>query len=252
MNKPPLKLKNPPIVEAVLDIDCDLPPNKQLAKLEQTAQEQFTDHYPKPRKMYVLQHKFEAKPDGTSNVSVMNEGVRSLQFLKDDEKQLVQVRTQGFSFNRLAPYSSLDDYLPEIERTWRLYVKLAEPVQVRTIRLRYINRILIPLTKGSIELEAYFKTGPRLPDEEKLKLLGFLIQHSAIEVDTEFQVNTVLTLQRHERSELPIIFDNCVAAPGSEDPEDWSGILGKIRDLRTLKNHVFERTLTKECMKLFQ
>ena len=47
--------------------------------------------------------------------------IQSLQFLHEDEKQLVQVMAQGFSFNRLAPYTSLDDYLPVIQRTWELF-----------------------------------------------------------------------------------------------------------------------------------
>ena len=73
-------------------------------------------------------------------------GIQALQFLHADEKQLVQVRAQGFSFNRLAPYTSLDDYLPEIERTWHLFVGLASPVQIRVVQLRYINRI--PCRRG--------------------------------------------------------------------------------------------------------
>ena len=44
----------------------------------------------------------------------------------------------------------LDEYLPEIERTWRFFVELASPVQVRRIRLRYINRILLPLASGGV------------------------------------------------------------------------------------------------------
>ena len=72
----------------------------------------------------------------------------------------MQVRAQGFSFNRLAPYSGLDDYLPEIERTWSLYVDLASPVQIRAIRLRYINRILLPLAANTVDLDEYLKIGP--------------------------------------------------------------------------------------------
>lgn len=68
-----------------------------------------------------------------------------LQFLKNDEKQLVQIRPQGYSFNRLAPYGGFDEYLPEIERAWRLFVDIVMPLQVKLIRLRYINRFLLPM-----------------------------------------------------------------------------------------------------------
>ncbi len=37
MSEPSQKLANPPIVEAVVDIDCDLPPGVELAALKEKA-----------------------------------------------------------------------------------------------------------------------------------------------------------------------------------------------------------------------
>jgi uncharacterized protein (TIGR04255 family) len=178
--------------------------------------------------------------------------VQAFQFLHDDEKQLVQVRAQGFSFNRLAPYTSLDDYLPEIERTWGLYVKLISPVQIRVIRLRYINRILVPMAANSVDLDEFLKIGPRLPDENRLVLSGFLNQQAAVEKDTGHQLNLVLTAQPPVNEKLPIILDITAASPVAADPADWSNILRLIGSLRSLKNRVFANTLTTKCIELFQ
>src|ERR1039458_10125575 len=134
MANPPMpKLKNPPIVEAVLDVDCDLPPGLDLAALEGPSRTWFRDAYPKFQTQFMQELKLEAAPGAPPNMTT-RVAVQSLQFRHEDEKQIVQVRAQGFSFNRLAPYTSLDDYLPEIERTWRLYVSIAAPVQIRTVR----------------------------------------------------------------------------------------------------------------------
>ena len=184
-------------------------------------------------------------------LSVKN-GVQALQFLQDDEKQLVQVRVQGFSFNRLAPYTSLDDYLPEIERTWNLYVDLVKPVQVRQIRVRYINRILLPMVEKGVDLDHYFTVAPHLPDEDNLVFIGFLNQHAAIEVGTGNQVNMVLTAQPPENNMLPDIFDNGVVDSSPCEAENWPRILAKILALRDLKNRVFRKTLTEPCLSLFQ
>lgn len=251
MSESELKLTKPPIVEAVLDIGCDMPPKFDLAALEVPSRDQFLDQYPKFRVQLIQETKIEAKPDASSQLSVRR-GIQALQFLHGDGKQLVQVRAQGFSFNRLAPYTSLDDYLPEIERTWRLFVDLASPVQIRGVQLRYINRILLPTVAGQVQLDEYLKIGPRLPDEEKLKLAGFLNQYAAVEKDTGNQVNIVLTTQPQENDKLPIIFDNCVASAGTAEPEDWPWIRFKIMSLRILKNRVFENTLTTLCLNLFQ
>lgn len=251
MNECEFKLSNPPIVEAVLDIECDLQPGQQFAALEGPARKCFQDGYPKFRTQLVQEHQIATKPGEPTKLSVSH-GVQAFRFLQEDEKQLVQVRVQGFSFNRLSPYTSLDDYLPEIERTWRLYVGLASPVQVRLIRLRYINRILLPIMASGVQLEDYLKVGPRLPDEDKLRFVGFLNQHSAVEVETGNQVNIVLTAQAPEGQKLPVIFDNSVAALESGEPENWSWILTKIQALRALKNHIFKRTLTDTCLNLFR
>ena len=252
MSETHLKLKNPPIVEAVLDIECDLQSNFELATIEIQARKKFEINYPKLRHQYVQEHKFETKLNESPKVSVGGLGVQGLQFLQNDEKQLIQIRNQGFSFNRLSPYTSLDDYLPQIEKAWTDYVKLVSPLQVRLIRLRYINRFLLPFDNSRIELGHYLRNGPRPADEERLILTGFVDQYSAIEAVGGNQVVSVLTTQPPEGDKLPIIFDNITMALEIFEPKDWTGICSKILELRSLKNLLFRNTLTEKCLNLFQ
>ncbi len=251
MSAPNFKLLHPPIVEAVLDVDCDMSPAFDLVALEKASREAFRDQYPKFRAQFLEEHRIEQKADQPTQVSAQRR-LQAFQFLQEDEKQLVQVRIQGFSFNRLAPYTSLDDYLPEIERAWGLFASIASPVQIRVVRLRYINRILLPLTDGRVELEHYLKVGPRLPDEDRLRFAGFLNQYAAVEIDTGHQVNIVLTSQPPENDRVPIIFDICVASVETAEPGNWAWLLAKIQSLRHLKNRIFRNTLTEQCLNLFQ
>lgn len=246
-----LKLSHAPIVEAVLDVDCDMPPAFDLAALEGKLQDAFREEYPKFRTQYLEEYRIERKGDQPSKHSAKR-AIQAFQFLQNDEKQLVQVRTQGFSFNRLAPYSTLDEYLPEIERAWGLFATIISPVQIRIVRLRYINRILLPFANERVELERYLKVSPRLPEEDRLQFAGFLNQHAAVEVGTGHQVNIVLTSQPRENDNLPVILDICVASEGTATPEDWVWILAKVQSLRALKNRVFRNTLTDQCLTLFQ
>lgn len=248
---PPLKLASPPIVEAVVDIDCDMPPAMDLAALEGRGKDLFCDSYPKFRTQLIQEHQFKQEIGTAAEMSV-RQSLHALQFLHDDEKQLVQVRALGFSFNRLTPYSGLDDYLPEIERAWGLFAALAAPIQIRAVRLRYINRILLPSINRRIELEHYLTLGPRLPDEERLAFAGFLNQHAVIEVGTGNQANIVLTTQPQVAEQLPLIFDIEATSTGTAEPGDWTWIESKIRSLRSLKNYIFRSTLTDKCLKLFQ
>jgi len=251
MDEPMLKFKNPPIVEAVLNIECDMPPAQDFAALQASAQEAFRPQYPQFRAMLVMENRIEVKPAAQPELSVKN-SLQGFQFLQADGKQLVQMRAQGFSFNRLAPYSTLDDYLGEMERTWNVFVKIAAPVEVRMVQLRYINRILLPMSGGKLEMEDYLKICPQLPDDERLEFLGFLNQHTAVEKDTGNQVNIVLAAQPVENEKLPVIFDITAAHQLATEPKNWGKILTAIKSLRDLKNLVFHNTLTETCISLFQ
>jgi len=251
MAKNPLSFSHSPIVEAVLDIDCDQPSGGQLEQVESAARNCYSDRYPQVRSQIVQEHQFEIK-GGEQPIMSVRGVLAAFQFLQNDGKQLVQVRAQGFSFNRLEPYTGFEELLAEVERTWRLYVKIASPVQVRSIRLRYINRILLPLTDGRVDLDEYLKSGPKLPDEERLAFGSFLNQQIAIEKCTGHQAVTVLTTQPVEDDKLPLIFDNSVTASEPQESTDWPSILQNIQALRDLKNHIFERTLTAKCLNLFR
>jgi uncharacterized protein (TIGR04255 family) len=249
----PLTLCNPPIVEAVLDIVCDFAPSQSIAGLEKRAAEKLRDRYPKFRRQFTQQFimEFGTSPPAENDMPVPS--VSALQFAHDDGKQLVHFRDSGYSFNRLAPYRSLDEYLPEIQRTWDIFRELSAPLLIRMVRLRYINRLNLPLVASQIDLDEYFKVGPRLPDEDSQGLFGFLNQLQMFEKETGHLITTVLMAEEVKDDKLlSVIFDNMVAARVGADPSDWPKIEATIQSLRNLKNRVFSDTLTKKCLDLFQ
>lgn len=240
----------PPIIEAIVDIDCALPPAVSPEALEAAAKGLLADRYPKLRLQQFQEHTIDS--NGQEPTLSVRRGVQALRFFQEDEKQLVQVRVRGYSFNRLAPYSSLDDYLPEIQRTWVLFVGLARPMEVRQIRLHYINRLLLPLNaSASVELVDYIATAPvRFPLEAELTFDGLLHRYAAVEAATGHRVGLTLASQPPEGDCMPIILDIEVTAEGPVDPEYWPAILAKINALRALKNRVFTSTITEKCVAL--
>ncbi len=246
-----LRLPKAPIVEAVLDIECEMPPKVDLESMEGRALEALGREYPRRERQFVQEHTFQATAAAAPKFSVRRD-IQALRFRQEDGRQLVQVRSQGFSFNRLAPYSSLDDYLPEIERAWRVFVGLAAPIQVRAVRLRYINRIPIPLGSGRVDLADYFSMGPGIPEEEGLTFVNFLNRFSLVEMKTGHQVNIILAADGIGELSLPVILDIEAVGELAAEPADWQAILVKILALRELKNRTFLNTLTPRCLTLFQ
>ncbi len=246
-----MKLGNSPVVEVVLDIDCDLPPDFDLARSEDRFKKAFLSGYPKLRKPIIATHHLEMKA-GTPTHASAELGVSAHQHVSEDEKQIVQVRREGFSFNRLAPYSGLDACLPEIERAWRLFVDLALPIQIRLIRLRYINLLQLPVLQGlPMQLSDYFVHSPLLPDKDTLSFLRFLDQRVALEKETGEVVEWVMASQGLEGDRLPVILDISSVSMNTRELNGWEQILGQIQSLRRLNNRVFLKSLTEKCLQLF-
>jgi hypothetical protein len=104
----------------------------------------------------------------------------------------------------------------------------------------------------SVDLDDYLRIGPKHPDEQALRLLGFLNQQTLVEANTGNQVNIILANQGVEHDQLLLILDIGAVRAEARDPEDWGWILAQIESLRGLKNRVFRGTLTERCMELFR
>ncbi|MCH7229058.1 TIGR04255 family protein [Haloferula sp. A504] len=247
----PFKLPHPPIVEAVVDIDCDLPPGLDFAMVEEAMGDALKDHYPVRRKRLVHEAKMDLK-EGEQPKLTARHGLAAVQFVAEDEKQIVQARPAGFSFNRLGPYGSFDEYLPEIERCWAVFVEVVRPVQVRKLGLRYINRIPIPLEHGTVNLADYLRVSPNLPEGSGLQFADFFHQHRAGDPKTGNKVNIILASQPQDDGCLPLLLDIEVFRDERLEPAPLEKWRESIEQLRSLKNHIFEHSLTQKCLNLFQ
>lgn len=246
-----LKLRSAPIVEAILDIDCDMRADFDFAEAAHVACDSYKKSYPTQQARHFTEH--QIKQEGATDPQVSTRGgIDAFQFFSGDKKQLVQLRHQGFSFNRLAPYTSLDDYLDEMGRTWAIFAESVRPQTVRAIRLRYINRIMLPLLDGKLDLDHYLQLGPRTPEGSRLSLSNFMSRNSVIDAETGHQATIMLASQQPEAGELPVILDIMSTDEAPPESLEWSDILPRVHSLRGLKNYLFEGTLSEACMELFQ
>lgn len=100
-----------------------------------------------------------------------------MQFLREDEKALIQVGPNILSINILKPYPSWQGFLPLIEQGFHAYQNVVEFQNIQRIGLRYINHINI--LGQSIKLEDYFEfrpyVGSNLPQDYGTFGLGIQI-----------------------------------------------------------------------------
>jgi len=254
MNTTNTKYTKSPIVETIFSIDCDMKKDFDLIKIEDKAKNTFINSYPIFQKKYAQEHKIEinTSKENISQPTIRN-FIQGFQFLKEDKKQLIQLLSQGFSFNKLAPYTTLDDYISIIQEAWMQFVNVVEPIKIRTIHLRYVNKIMLPFENEKVDLDEYFNYGPKLHDENNFGLITFFSKYNMIEKSSNNQANIIFANQNPtDDKHLPVILDIDTISYSSPESNDWENIMIKLTELRTLAYNIFDKQITKECKCLFQ
>lgn len=246
------KLRNPPVVEAIVDFECEVQADDNLKKLQEPMRNAFRERYPKVQPKFLREMHLKTDGSGDFNSSLRS-SLQAWMYTSADEKQIVQVRQSGFSFNQLAPYMGFDAYLSRIKEAWLVYRKLVEPIGLNRVSLRYINRILLPQTEvENGDFSRFLTVTPVLPKDSQLLPGGFLTQYQARDKISGQRATVALAIQPAEGDKLPIIFDNGVAMEGKWDPDDWSEQQSVLISLRKYKNRIFSETVKDACMKLFR
>jgi uncharacterized protein (TIGR04255 family) len=165
-----------------------------------------------------------------------------------DRLQVVQARTDGFTFSRLKPYSEWDQFRNEAKALWGEYCRIAAPTRVHRIALRYINRIEVPASK---DIKDFIRLVPEVPAELPQSVMNLLMRlvvpddNGAVAVITEFSeqpvgdmVPTVLDIDAYK--------DNLDLAPTGED------VWRVLDELRTFKNRIFFSSLTEPVLESYK
>jgi len=250
MNELNQPLANAPIVEAVVDIDVEMRPGFVLVDARERLAEAFTDRYPVVKAREFSTPETAVQPGALGTVTSQS-GLESLMFIQADEKQLLQARRRGFSFNRLTPYEDFDRYQSEIEARWKQFCAVVEPVRVREIKMRFINRIEIPLDGGQVDLDQYLKVGPRAPDEDEFGFIAFSSRSVMFEKASDIHVVLSLASREPVNNVLPVILDIEATVACECDPLDLEAISRRLAMLRLTKNRAFRKSLEDKCLALF-
>ena len=238
-----------PITEAVLDIRALLPAEINLESLR-TFHDSVKENYPGKRERRIWKGGIEIKPEGHLEVLQSRGEPDGYQFISLDEKQIVQARLDGFTYNRLRPYDRWESFRDQAKSLWETYVTVARPERIIRTALRYINRIEIPLPMG--DFKEYILTIPEVAPRLPQGLAKFFMQ-LFLTVD-EIPATAIVTETLEPVSnfnKLPLIFDIDVVcetgfAVGSE--EVWR-LFEKLHDL---KNDIFFDSITDRTKELFR
>ena len=177
-------------------------------------------------------------------------GFQGLWLWSADRKNLAQFRVDGFTFNRLQPYTSWDSVYPEAMRLWRSYVDIVKPEAATRLAVRYINRIELPEPVGN--LDQYFTTTPRIPLDIPQVLNGFLTRVMIAHPELKLSANVTQALEhRIDAAGIVIILDIDAYRSGQFAPlgTDIDRVFGHLRQY---KNEIFFGSLDDHLVSRYQ
>ena len=134
-------LKNAPITEALLDIRVRAKAGFNSASFTGLPPSLSTDF---PKRVEYNAIKVEMQIPADTPPEIQELGLQGIFYKSDDEKYVAQFRIDGFTLNRLKPYTSWDDFSAHAQALWEVYVEQAQPELVTRLALRYINHLPLP------------------------------------------------------------------------------------------------------------
>ena len=236
-----------PITEALLDIQVEPSPNLFPSMLA-VCQDSVVSEYPTKRDVKAA----FAQIDLSTNIAAASASSQELgyAFVSQDGKQLFQVRTNGFTTNRLSPYSNWKSFSQEAKRLWQIYRGVANPNRVTRIALRYINRFDIPTPLA--ELKDYFQTTPEIAQALPQMMAGFFMQITLPLEDVKASLNIVETIVQPLNPDTVSVVLDLDFFRTSDIPESEEELWKLFEALRVKKNEVFEACITEKTRELIR
>ena len=237
-----------PITEAILDLKVILPDNFPIEKfLEIHAR--IRDRFPTSEPIHVGSFAIQAGPEIQVDASRQHSGFL---FRSKDGLRIFQATLQGFTFNRLAPYDSWEEFSDDARNLWEIYKDICKPTFVTRAAVRYINRIDIPV-EGPIKLQDYLKTAPEIASglsQKNLSSFFMQLQIPQEDLNCMLVINETLALPPSPGF-ISLIFDIDLfrqQAWQSDDEDIWNF----LTQLRERKNQVFRESITEKTEELIK
>ncbi|KYC41611.1 hypothetical protein WA1_16310 [Scytonema hofmannii PCC 7110] len=233
-----------PITEALIDIQVQLPQEVKLDVLAQVYSS-IQAEYPKREEMLIFQGQAIAGASVGATASQSEIGYR---FFSNDQKQILQVRLDGFTFSRLAPYDCWQTFRDEAKRLWSIYQSLTHPQAIARLALRYINRLDIPLPVGDIK--EYLKTFPEVSPDLTQGLSGYFMQLQIPQEDLAAMLILNQALVPPPTPNFVSILLDLDLFLEQDIPNDELGIWQIIEQMHQQKNKAFEACITEKTREL--
>ena len=210
---------------------------------------QVKDRYPSIDERRGFKAEIRVESGRISPPSAEDLGFAGLWCKSADGEQIVQFRPDGFTLNRLPPYTSADALIGEGLELWNLYVNATDPVSVTRVALRYINALKLPI-RSEEDFANYLTAAVTTPPSTPQLVSSFLIR-AMVHDGNEVAIVTQKFESVSAGEDSPVMLDIDVYR-AENLPSHSSELSGIFKRLRELKNQIFFGYITDKTVELYQ
>lgn len=242
-------LANAPLTEALVDFRVTLPDAFDAREFA-PARERLASRYPNVEERRAFSAEIAVRQGKPQELVHHDIALHGLFFKSADRLSIAQFRVDGFTFNRLKPYTSWEQILPEALDLWTTYVELARPEGATRLALRYINQLRLPVSLATVD--KYLTAPPVVPAELPQVLRSFLTKTVVVDEAADISANVTQAVEEPvDPDRVTIILDIDTYKVGDFEvaPEK---IEPTLHTLRAVKNRIFFGSITEETVRLYQ
>lgn len=232
-----------PLTEAIIDLKVTLPSDVNidtLSSIHPHIKELF------PIKEEIHRSSITLQPVSETPINTTQQ-LFGFVFRSEDKLKIFQATLSGFTFNRLAPYPSWEEFRDDARNVWEIYKSVVKPEIVTRAAVRFVNRFELPGT--ALNLRDYLRITPEVtPDLPKTEISNFFMQLLIPQEDCQLIINEAIVPATNPGT-LSVILDFDLFREQIWRSDD-DGIWQYLEKLRLLKNSVFEASITDETRRL--
>lgn len=237
-------LSKAPIAEAVIEIRANAETEWTEEVISPALRERTRD-YPNVISERATLQQFQLQPGAEIEVRKPTVSWRGLRCSWADGLQVSQFYRDLFSFSRLKPYTTWNEFQKEAIRLLKIHQGLARCSTVVRIGVRFINRIEVPI--NGLAIDKYLTIAPReVALGNHLSLMGFFHQDNLAVPGHPYAVTLTRTIQGPldvAKTIAGVILDIDVFSLVAME-FDLETIADHLDKMRWVKNKIFFASIT--------
>ena len=243
----PRHLDRAPITEALVDLRVQAPAEFDPARFADLA-ESLKQDLPIREELRIIESGTRIAGKQISQ-TIQDRGLHGYALRTEGPDRIAQFRRDGFTFNKLRPYTSWQEVFSQAWDLWQLYVEKARPLIVSRVAVRYINHLRIPYPYS---FDEYLSDPPTLSDGAPTQLTDYFKRIAVSDPSSNVSANVIQALEQGpEINTVAFLLDIDVYRMLEMDPRD-SALRDIFAQLQETKNSIFFGAITDQAAEMYE